>query len=104
MRTDCCNMTENDRTIMATFEAKLHRLVYEYTQKEEAVKELSRTLEEKENSLKELQLRCSALEKSYNDLKQARIITLSNEGIDETKDRISRLVREIDRCIESLKK
>ena len=104
MRTDCCNMTENDRTIMATFEAKLHHLVYEYTQKEEAVKELSRRLEEKENSLKELQLRCSALEKSYNDLKQARIITLSNEGIDETKDRISRLVREIDRCIESLKK
>ena len=97
-------MTENDRTIMATFEAKLHLLVYEYTQKEEAVKELSRTLEEKENSLKELQLRCSALEKSYNDLKQARIITLSNEGIDETKDRISRLVRDIDRCIESLKK
>lgn len=97
-------MTENDRTIMATFEAKLHLLVYEYTQKEEAVKELSRTLEEKENSLKELQLRCSALEKSYNDLKQARIITLSNEGIDETKERISRLVREIDRCIESLKK
>ena len=104
MRTDCCNMTENDRTIMATFEAKLHLLVYEYTQKEEAVKELSRTLEEKENSLKELQLRCSALEMSYNDLKQARIITLSNEGIDDTKDRISRLVREIDRCIESLKK
>ena len=104
MRTDCCNMTENDRTIMATFEAKLHRLVYEYNRKEEAVKELSRKLEEKENSLKELQLRCSALEKSYNDLKQARIITLSNEGIDETKDRISRLVREIDRCIESLKK
>ena len=97
-------MTENDRTIMATFEAKLHLLVYEYTQKEEAVKELSRKLEEKENSLKELQLRCSALEKSYNDLKQARIITLSNDGIDETKDRISRLVREIDRCIESLKK
>ena len=97
-------MTENDRTIMATFEAKLHRLVYEYNQKDEAVQKLSRTLEEKENTLKELQMRCQALEKNYNDLKQARIISLSYEGIDETKERISRLVREIDRCIESLKK
>ena len=97
-------MTENDRRIMADFEAKLHRLVYEYNQKEEAVQELSRMLEEKENTLKELQMRCQALEKSYNDLKQARIISLSNEGIDATKERISRLVREIDRCIESLKK
>lgn len=97
-------MTENDRRIMADFEAKLHRLVYEYNQKEEAVQELSRMLEEKENALKELQLHCSALEKSYNDLKQAKIISLTAEGIDGTKERISRLVREIDRCIESLKK
>ena len=72
-------MTEKDRIVMATFE-------------------------EKENTLKELQQRCSALEKSYNDLKQAKIISLTAEGIDGTKERISRLVREIDRCIESLKK
>ncbi len=97
-------MTEKDRIVMATFEEKLHRLVYEHKLLEEANRELSRILEEKENMLKELQQRCSALEKSYNDLKQAKIISLTDEGIDETKERISRLVREIDRCIESLKK
>ena len=97
-------MTEKDRIVMATFEEKLHRLVYEHKQLEEANRELSRILEEKENTLKELQQRCSALEKSYNDLKQAKIISLTGEGIDEARDRISRLVREIDRCIESLKK
>lgn len=97
-------MTEKDRIVMATFEEKLHRLVYEHKQLEEANRELSRILEEKENTLKELQQRCSAIEKSYNDLKQAKIISLTGESIDETRDRISRLVREIDRCIESLKK
>lgn len=97
-------MTEKDRIVMATFEEKLHRLVYEHKQLGEANRELSRILEEKENMLKELQQRCSALEKSYNDLKQAKIISLTAEGIDGTKERISRLVREIDRCIESLKK
>ena len=97
-------MTEKDRIVMATFEEKLHRLVYEHKQLEEANRELSRILEEKENTLKELQQRCSALEKSYNDLKQAKIISLTAEGIDGTKERISSLVREIDRCIESLKK
>lgn len=97
-------MTENDRTIIADFESKLHRLVYEFKQKEELNNELNRKIEEKENLLKELQLRCTALEKSYNDLKQAKIITLSSSGVEETKERISKLVREIDRCIESLKK
>lgn len=89
---------------MTGFEGKLHRLIHEYKKKELLNKELERKIEEKENSLKELQLRCSALEKSYNDLKQAKIISLSSTAIDETKERITRLVREIDRCIESLKK
>ena len=90
--------------VMTTFEEKLHRLVHEYKRMKVANIELSRALEEKENTLQELQMRCSALENSYNDLKQARVISLTGEGLDETKERIARLVREIDRCIESLKK
>lgn len=97
-------MTEKDRIVLATFEEKLHRLVYEHRQLKEANLELSRTLRDKENRLAELLQRCSALENSYNDLKQAKIISLTGESIDETRDRISRLVREIDRCIDSLKK
>ena len=89
---------------MTAFEEKLHRLVYEYKRMQETNRELSRVLEEKENTLKELQLRCSALESSYNNLKQAKVISLTAEGVDETRERISKLVREIDRCIESLKK
>lgn len=97
-------MTEKDRTIIADFENKLHRLVHEFRQKEELNNELARKIEEKENLLKELQLRCTALEKNYNDLKQARVISLSDAAVGETKERIAKLVREIDRCIESLKK
>ena len=97
-------MTGKDRTLITAFEEKLHRLVYEYKRMQETNRELSRVLEEKENTLKELQLRCSALESSYNNLKQAKVISLTAEGVDETKERISKLVREIDRCIESLKK
>ena len=97
-------MTENDRTIIAAFEEKLYRLVFEYKKKDEENRRLSKDIEEKENMLKELQLRCNALDKSYNDLKQARIMSLNDAAVGETKERISRLVREIDRCIESLKK
>ena len=97
-------MTENDRTIIANFEEKLHRLVFEYKQKKERNKELTATLQQKENALKELEQRCIALEKSYDNLKQAKILSLSDNAVNETKEKISKLVREIDRCIESLKK
>ena len=65
---------------------------------------MSVELQEKEDKLKELQKNCSEIENKYNDLKQARILSLSDNNIEETKERISRLVREIDRCIESLQK
>ncbi len=97
-------MTGNDIAILTDFEGKLHHLIYEYKQMVAKNEELTRKIEEKENSLKELQMRCTSLEKSYNDLKQAKMISLSDAGIDGAKDRISKLVREIDRCIESLKK
>ena len=97
-------MTGNDTTIMNEFEGKLHLLIHEYKQKSEQNMELARRIEEKENILKELQMRCAALESSYNNLKQAKIISLSDSGIEGAKEKISRLVREIDRCIESLQK
>ena len=97
-------MNENDRTVIANFEEKLHRLVFEYKQNVERNNELTAMVQQKENTLKELELRCVALEKNYNNLKQAKILSLNDNAVDETKERISKLVREIDRCIESLKK
>lgn len=97
-------MTENDITVIASFEEKLYRLVLEYKKMVEQNKELTEMLTQKENAIKELELRCKALEENYNNLKQARILSLNDNAVDETKERISKLVREIDRCIESLKK
>ena len=97
-------MTEQDRNAMTSFEEKLRRLVYEHKQLKERNRELLQTLEDKENALIELQKHCDALENSYNNLKQAKIISLSDNGIEGAKEKISGLVREIDRCIESLKK
>lgn len=97
-------MTENDKTILKQFEEKLRRVLYNYEQTTEQNNYLSDKIEELECSLKELQMRYDALEKSYNNLKQAKIISLSDAEIGTTKERLSKLVREIDHCIESLNK
>lgn len=97
-------MTENDRITLMHFEQKLHLLLHNYKKLQERNCELESLIEQRENSLKELQLRCDSLEKNYNNLKQAKVITLSDSEIGQTRERLSKLVREIDRCIESLKK
>ena len=97
-------MTENDRTIISNFEEKLYKLIFEYKHYKEANEKMARELQEKEELIKKLQKDCLSLENSYNNLKQAKILSLSDNDIQETRNRISGLVREIDRCIESLKK
>ena len=45
-----------------------------------------------ENSRKELEVR-------YTNLKMARTISIHDKDINDTKQRLSRLVREVDKCI-----
>lgn len=97
-------MTENDRITLMHFEQKLHLLLHSYKQLQERNSELESLMEEKENRLKDLQQRYDSLEKNYINLKQAKVISLSDGEIGQTRERLSKLVREIDRCIESLKK
>lgn len=97
-------MTDSDKNALKQFEEKLRGLIYKYEQERERNESLTRRLKEQEDRLRELEMRNVALEKNYNNLKQAKVISLSDAEIGTTRERISMLVREIDRCIESLNK
>ncbi len=100
---DCCIMNEIEATILGQFEDKLYRLRHKYQEAVEQNKKFREALQEQKNMLQDLSQRYSALEQKYNNLKQAKVISLSDAEIETTRDRITKLVREIDRCIESLK-
>ena len=97
-------MTDSDKNALKQFEEKLRGLIYKYEQERERNESLTRRLKKQEDRLRELEMRNVALEKNYNNLKQAKVISLSDAEIGTTRERISMLVREIDRCIESLNK
>ncbi len=103
MWNDCCTMTESESTILKQFEDKIYRLRHKYQEAIEQNKKFRDTLQEQATKLQELSQRHSALEQKYNNLKQAKVISLSDAEIDTTRERLAGLVREIDRCIESLK-
>lgn len=60
---------------------------------------LKQLLQKKDNEIKQLQKDCKELEAKYTDLKMARTISLYDKDIKDTKQRLSGLVREIDKCI-----
>ena len=95
-------MYENEKQILTQFEEKLHELIAKYNQQKELNLQLTQQISEKEELLENLQSRYDELEQNYTNLKQARMISISYEEVDNAKEHIAKLVREIDQCIDSL--
>ena len=92
-------MTEEDRKLISSFEGKLRHLMFLYEElKQENVK-LKNLLKQKDDEILQLEQSRKELEALYTDLKMARTISLYDKDIKDTKQRLSSLVREIDKCI-----
>ena len=72
-------------------------ILYEELGQENA--RLQALLLEKDKEIKQLEQSRQELEIMYTNLKTARTISLYDKDIKDTKQRLSGLVREIDKCI-----
>ena len=61
--------------------------------------DLKLLLSKKDEEIKQLEQSRKELEAQYTDLKMARTISLYDKDIKDTKQRLSSLVREVDKCI-----
>ena len=61
--------------------------------------DLKLLLGQKEEEIKLLEQSRKELEARYTDLKMARTISLYDKDIKDTKQRLTSLVREVDKCI-----
>ena len=71
--------------------------LYEELRQENA--DLKRLLAQKDEEIGQLERSRKELESRYTDLKMARTISLYDKDIKDTKQRLSSLVREVDKCI-----
>ncbi len=92
-------MTEEEQKLLSTFEARLRHLIYLHDELKRENAELKQLLDAKEEECRKLMADRKQLEQSYTDLKTATTISLNGSDVKETKLRLSRLVREVDKCI-----
>lgn len=60
---------------------------------------LKQLLADKDEEVRRLEDSRKELEARYTNLKMARTISIHDKDISDTKQRLSRLVREVDKCI-----
>ena len=89
-------MTEEDKKLLSTFEARLRHLLYEYQQLKQKNEELKEVIRKKDETIEEIQSNYKSLDTKYANLKLAKIISINDSEAKDTKQRLSKLVREVD--------
>jgi len=92
-------MTEKEKQLLSTFEARLRHLIYLHDELKRERTELKQLLAAKETEVRSLKEQLEQLNTDYTNLKSATAISLNGGDVKETKLRLSSLVREVDKCI-----
>jgi chromosome segregation ATPase len=95
-------MTEQDRILLDEFKIKIKQLIALYEQERGEKQQLLNQVEEFENEIDSLRHDNELLTKKYDNLKLAKSLLVSDGESQEAKNRINRIVREIDKCIAML--
>lgn len=96
-------MTEEEKKLLGNFEARIRHMMYVNNELKERCAETERLLQEKTERLDKVEADYSNLQRAYSNRKAAIAASLNGGDIGETKQKLSALVREVDKCIALLK-
>lgn len=92
-------MTAEENVLLRTLEAQVTRLTLDYKALKDRYTALTRLMEEKEQTVSSLNSQIERLQSDYANLKTAKMIDISSGEMRNAKSRLSKLVREVDKCI-----
>ncbi len=91
-------MTAKDTTL-TTFTTRVRQMILKYQEVRKENSELYAMLDERDKEIAELKKSVSEWEKEYKALKMAKMIEVTDGDLETAKNRISKLVRDVNQCI-----
>ena len=95
-------MNQADRLELRSFESDLRQLLKKHQELKSELASLRTLLSRRDEEIERLQSALRMSERAYSNLKIARMIEVSDSDLKEGKLRITRLVREVNKCIRLL--
>jgi len=92
-------MTEDQKRILADFEFRLRKLIELCDKQQKQINELTKALDSKECELSQARETIGELKTRCDNLLTARVVSVNEEELKNAKSRLSKLVREVDKCI-----
>lgn len=98
----CLYMTDEKKKLLSDLEFRVRQVMYLCNSLREENARLKENLEKKELQIGEKTEQLSQLSAKYDSLKTARTITAASVDVDVARNKLSKLVREVDKCINLL--
>lgn len=95
-------MTPNEQAL-ATFQARVRQMILQFNKLKQENDELYNMVDKNERDIEELRRLFDDKEKDYDSLKMAKILAVADGDLDNTRARLSKLIRDVNKCIAVLK-
>lgn len=99
MRRIWCEMTEDHKRLLAVFEVRVRDLMALCDQQKRRIDELTAALSLKDEELRQAKDMIEGLNAKCDNMLTARIVSTNEEEMKNARMRLSKLVREVDKCI-----
>ena len=91
-------MTESEKAL-ATFQTRVRQLILRFEEMKKENEDLYAIVEKNEQDIKQLHAKLNQQERDYQSLKMAKMMEITDRDLDGAKERLSKLIRDVNKCI-----
>ena len=88
----------SDKTIVE-FQTKVHALILQFQNLKKENEELYAMLEKNESDVRELRQQLLVKQQEFDAFKAAKMLEVSDGDIQSARDRLAKLIRDVNKCI-----
>lgn len=95
-------MNSNEQALMQ-FQTRVRQMILQFQELKKENEELYTMIDKNEKEIKELREQLGQANNDYNSLKAAKMMEITDGDLDTAKNRLSKLIRDVNKCIAILK-
>ena len=91
-------MNPSEKTL-ADFQTRVRQMILQFQQLKKENQQLQQQIGEQSQTIEEFKARITQADNDYNSLKMARMLEITDGNIEEAKERLARMIRQVNKCI-----
>lgn len=91
-------MDANEKTL-TQFTTRVRQMILQYNEIKKENNDLYAMVDERDARIKQLEAQLTQAQNDYNSLKMAKMIEITDSDLEGSKKRLSKLIRDVNKCI-----